>query len=60
MLSRCCPVACVSSQEKSPPKDGTSAETLYLRWLAYRKVQIKVLVETTAKDLVRGLGRRLD
>ncbi len=60
LLSRCCPVPRVASQEKSPPKDGTSAETLYLRWLAYRKVQIKVLVETTSKDLVCRLGRRLD
>ena len=45
--------AVLMQMESLPPTDETSAEVLYLRWVAYRKVQIKMLVETASKDLVR-------
>ena len=41
----------------NPPttKDGVSDELIWLRWLSYRKVQVKAIVETGAKDLIRTL-----
>lgn len=32
--------------------DACSSELIYCKWLAYRKVQVKVIVEAAAKDLI--------
>jgi hypothetical protein len=42
----------VSNTADKKPTDNCSATLLYLKWLAFRKVQVKVVVEAAAKDFI--------
>jgi GTP-binding protein EngB required for normal cell division len=42
----------VAASAGAKPTDMSSASLLYCQWLAFRKVQVKVIVEAAAKDLI--------
>jgi hypothetical protein len=41
-----------NAEAREPPSDASSCEEIYDRWLAYRKVQSKVIIEAASKDLL--------